>query len=258
MRTPQTIESKTTIHAPDPRISALVDALASPPLSAPNAHNIGIKLKGHTKAQLRSGYFHDYFTDSGDTIEVWIRLRSGDVLSIVSNSQMPLMLPWVIYGAGAPITTYDANVARAIFALLPKNAPSRQVFDVHGMPGDFYWEDPGTAARHYRADGNGGECIRDYVARHPNVHEKIHFNGELSLSHSAQAAFLLDEYRAGHTGIIDEVAGQLQLYTWLTLTDGTSTADWIVGPNNPTILWRHTGPTTLGAGNSKYCSAVTQ
>lgn len=93
----------------------------------PASANLGIHLREHSEQQLAAAYFHDYFTDTGDTVVVRMHERSGRMLTVVSNSQLPFMLPWVVYGDRTVETTYDANVGRAAVALLPKNAASREV-----------------------------------------------------------------------------------------------------------------------------------
>ncbi len=260
MRTPQTITADATVVAPDPRIAPLINAISAPVMRVPKKSNLRVSLKGHTEADLVNAYLHEFFTDSADFVEVRLHLRSGRVVSVVSGSQLPYMLPWVVYGIGDPFTTYNADITRAVVPLLSKDAPSLQLLGPKGFDISFEWPDQDAdATKFYRADGLGGLCLSDYVQHHPGTKMHIHIDGSLSLPLDVQNAFLKDEYTAHRTDLLDAVAGQLQLYSWVTLTDGRSRTDWVVGPNNmPTILWRHTGETILGVGKSQFCDAISK
>lgn len=217
-------------------------------MPVPIASNLEIPLDGHSASDLRAVYFHNWWYDTGDTITVRIRLTNGRAVSVVSNSQMPLMLPWVRYGLSDPTVTYDARVSRAIAAILPKSAPT---YGLLSGRGDMGWPNPDAPIdldRAYSAEGLGGMCLQKFAEDHPGVKMQIHRDGDLSLSFRAQEQFLSDLYHAGDTNVIDNVAGQLQVYTWVTLSSATARADWVVGPNNlGTILWRHSGSPLLGA-----------
>lgn len=247
MRKPQIITATAVTRGSDPRVSGLLRAVAHPAMPGPVAANLQISLGGHGASELRSVYFHNYFTDTGDTITVRIRLKNGHRVSVVSNSQMPLMLPWVTYGLDEPTVTYDARLSRAIAALLPKSAPSYDLLSGHG---DMGWPQPGEAidlVSTYSARSNGGNCLRQYIREHPEVKIRIHLDGDLSLSFRAQEQLLSDLYHAGETGMIDDIAGQLQIYTWVTLSSKAARTEWVVGPNNlGTILWRRSGSPILG------------
>lgn len=247
MRQPQIIRSTTVVRGSNPGVAVLLRALGQPPMPVPIAENLQIPLGGHRAADLRDAYFHNYFTDSSDTIIVRIRFKSGRTASIVSNSQMPLMLPWVTYGLADPLVTYDARLSRAIATLLPKSAPS---YDLLSGQGDMGWRPPEEKfdpANAYIAEGLGGNCLRGYVREHPGVKMQIHVDGALSLSLKEQEQLLSDLYHAGDTNAIDNLAGQLQIYTWVTLSSRNARTDWVVGPNNlGTLLWRHSGSRILG------------
>jgi hypothetical protein len=246
MRAPQTITASAVIRANDPRVPAFLRALQRPAAPTPIAENLQIPLSGHNAKDLRNAYFHNYFTDTGDTVTARLQLRDGRTISVVSNSQMLLMLPWVTYVLTQPAVTYDAGLTRAIVALLPKSAPSYELLLGRG---DMGWPQPGDVldlSRVYSAEGTGS-CFRQYGRDHAGVSEHIHIEGNLSLPFYAQEQFLADQYRAGRTDIIDNVAGQLQLYTWVTLRSKSARTDWVSGPNNlGTFLWRHSGNEILG------------
>jgi hypothetical protein len=248
MRTPSTITSTAVARGSDPRVARLLLAVAEIPMRVPIAANLRIPLGGHTASDLRGVYFHNYWYDTGNTITVRVRLKSGRTASVVSNSQMPLMLPWVTYGLADPTVTYDAGLSRAIAAFLPKSAPSYALLSGHGDMGWPYPDEPIDLDRAYSAEGLGGICLRAYARDHPGVKMQIHRDGDLSLSFRAQEKFLSDLYHTGDTNAIDTVAGQLQIYTWVTLSSQTARTDWVAGPNNVgTILWRHSGSPLLGA-----------
>jgi hypothetical protein len=259
MRKPQVIRAHAAIHVPDPRISELVKAIDAAPLMEPDAANLGLDLKGHTQAQLDDVYFHEYFTDTGDFIALRVHLRSGKTINVVSNSQLPYMLPWVIYGLRKPQTTYNADIGRAAAALLPASAPSQYLLNATAFSRSFDWPTEGDsmADRLYRPNGLGGECLSSYVGEHPGTEMVVHRQGAFSLTPADQDAFLAYQYAAGRTDLIDDVAGQLQLYTWVTLTDRTSSSDWIAGPNNmAAMLWRHSGRQILGHAKSGTCEVI--
>jgi len=247
MRTPQVIRSAAVLRGSDVRVRPLLRALAQTAMPVPVPSNLNIPLGGHTASDVRDVYFHNYFTDTGDSIVVRVKLKAGGIETVVSNSQMPLMLPWVIYGLADPKVTYDARLSRAISQLLPKSAPSYALLSGRG---DMGWRPPDEKfdpANAYFGEGLGGMCLRKFAEEHPGVKMEIHREGDLSISFPAQEQFLSDLYHAGDTNVIDNVAGQLQIYTWVTLRSQTASTDWVVGPNNlGTILWRHSGSPLLG------------
>jgi hypothetical protein len=250
MRTPPVIKASFVWRGSDMRIKPLLRDIGQPAMPVPLASNLQIPLDGHTESDIRDVYFHTYWTDTDDSITVRVRLKNGRTQTVVSNSQMPLMLPWVTYGLTEPKVTYDARFSRAIASLLPRSAPSYALLTGHGdmswRPADEHFDPNFT----YSAEGLGGNCLRKYVAEHPGVTMQIHHEGDLSLSFSTQEKFLSDLFHDSYADAIDNFAGQLQIYSWVTLRNKDGYTDWIVGPNNlGTFLWRHSGPHVLGVDN---------
>lgn len=66
--------------------------------------------------------FCDWHTDDYPSVTVAVTMRDGSKLTVSSNSQRIFMLPWVQDGAQA---TYNADISRAISALLPAKATNR-------------------------------------------------------------------------------------------------------------------------------------
>jgi hypothetical protein len=176
MRQPQTIRSNTVVRGTDSRVAALLRAIEQPAMRAPVAGNLQIPLGGHSAAELQDAYFHRYFTDTADAITVRIRLKNGRTVSIVSNSQMPLMLPWVTYGLDNPAVTFDARLSRAIIALLPKSAPSYALLSGQGDMGWLPPDEKLDPTKIYVAEGLGRICLSGFVRKHPGVKMQIHLD----------------------------------------------------------------------------------
>ena len=63
-------------------------------------------------------------TDDYPRVEVTIESAAGTI-KLSSEKQTPLMLPWQIKSVGKSSITYNADISRAIFNLLPANFTNR-------------------------------------------------------------------------------------------------------------------------------------
>ncbi len=140
-------------------VQALVSAAEAPPISKPDPANLGItkswlqshlalvedqmpgKMQDATARQ--KAFFESTFTDpekiSGIVpslftytsfddypyAEVKIKFSDGSQLTLTSHSYYELMLPWTIDGSNSQ-ETYNADISRAISALLPPKSTNRE------------------------------------------------------------------------------------------------------------------------------------
>jgi hypothetical protein len=140
-------------------VKALVSAAEAPPISKPDAPNLGIT-KSWLQSQLalvedrmpakmseatarQKALFESTFTDSekiGNVVpalftftrfddypraEVRIKFSDGSQISLTSNSYYEFMLPWTIHGSENE-ETYNADISRAISALLPSKSVNKE------------------------------------------------------------------------------------------------------------------------------------
>jgi hypothetical protein len=136
--------------------ASLIRAIKKPPLKEPDASNLGVTstwLRSHAdKAGTHMSRIHyaegteqqkdlfkaafadkqtlgsrlkdvyaGFHTDDYPHIRVRIWLDDGTVISLKTDSQNPFMLPWQISSNGTVTKTYNANISRALYALLPEN-----------------------------------------------------------------------------------------------------------------------------------------
>ena len=148
-----------TIH--NDSIDTLVRALEEPGLISPNAANLGITaqwLRDHTDEAGRNATYFDYqaaFTDQKDLFQsaftneqtlqkrldslyagfhtddypqmrVELVFDGGQTILLQSNSQHPFMIPWNVTQDKGTTKTYNANISRALLALLPEHFTNRE------------------------------------------------------------------------------------------------------------------------------------
>src|SRR5205807_354953 len=70
-------------------------------------------------------YTSGFHTDDYPSVQVQLTFEDGSLATMASDSQQPFMLPWKIEVDGVTHTTYNANVSRALAALLPKKTVNR-------------------------------------------------------------------------------------------------------------------------------------
>jgi hypothetical protein len=134
-------------------IEALLAALRSPILATPQAGNLGITpewLRDNADVTAKGGapnqqaLFREAFSDpttidqllpsrfkflkfdNYPTLRVTVKFAKGDQWTAVSKSYYPFMLPWAVNANGQTQTTYNADIPRAIAALMPKGALNRE------------------------------------------------------------------------------------------------------------------------------------
>ncbi len=137
-------------------VRALVAALQAAIVPTPDPVNLGAnrewlnqqsisrtsKLRTQFGTSRQQFLFREFFTDSQNIsqvipnlfsfvrmddypyAEVEITFDDGSRLSAETHSYYPFMLPWVIEGSGAQ--TFNADISRALSALLPKKAPNKE------------------------------------------------------------------------------------------------------------------------------------
>jgi hypothetical protein len=59
--------------------------------------------------------------------------EDGSIAIVSSNSQQPFMLPWKVELGRATYITYNANVSRALAALMPKKTVNRSRISGEGL-----------------------------------------------------------------------------------------------------------------------------
>ena len=64
-------------------------------------------------------------TDDYPSAQVEVMFEDGSTVSALSTSQFLFMLPWKVKRGSEEITTYNADVSRAVAALMPKKATNR-------------------------------------------------------------------------------------------------------------------------------------
>jgi hypothetical protein len=152
-------------------IESLESALSEPTIAAPELQNLGInqtwldanaipaveKSSGsfENAAPNQKSLYQNSFTnesligqvvpnlfnfsrsDDYPSAKVELTLEDGSTASALSTSQYLFMLPWRVKRSGEEITTYNADVSRAIAALMPKNATNRSRIAGDGLDVDL-------------------------------------------------------------------------------------------------------------------------
>jgi hypothetical protein len=153
-------------------VDALVEALQEPEVPRPDLLNLGITkewLVAHEDPSVESALpfafekaasdqkalFHSAFTDPAlvakalpslfgfvrtddyPSVEVTVSFDDGSTLSASSHSQYLFMLPWNVARNGGTVVTYNANVSRALAALMPDKAVNRSRISGDGLNTDL-------------------------------------------------------------------------------------------------------------------------
>jgi len=83
--------------------------------------------------QLSTIYKSGFHTDDFPSVRVELDFEDGTVVTAVSRSQQPYMLPWQVEKAGAKIATYNARISRALAAVLPNKTVNRYRISGDGL-----------------------------------------------------------------------------------------------------------------------------
>ena len=78
-------------------------------------------------------YRSGFHTDDYPSVNVRLTFEDGSAVTVSSNSQQPFMLPWTVELGGATHVTYNANISRAIAAILPKKTVNRPLISGEGL-----------------------------------------------------------------------------------------------------------------------------
>jgi hypothetical protein len=146
---------------PGDSLAALMSAIQEAPVVVPKAANLGITarwLQEHAdqaggyagrlhyedgiseqKALFREAFedrrtlssrvkqvYETFHTDDYPHLRAQLVLQNGTHVTLFTNSQNPYMLPWCLIANGTATKTYNANISRALFALLPPNFTNRE------------------------------------------------------------------------------------------------------------------------------------
>jgi hypothetical protein len=76
-------------------------------------------------------------TDDYPSAKVEVTLEDGSTVSALSTSQYLFMLPWKVKRNGEEISTYNADISRAVAALMPKKATNRSRLAGDGLDVDL-------------------------------------------------------------------------------------------------------------------------
>ena len=77
--------------------------------------------------------YESFHTDDYPHMRVQLALQDGTQITLTTDSQNPYMLPWCITSRGATQKTYNADISRALFALLPPKFSNRDRLTEHGL-----------------------------------------------------------------------------------------------------------------------------
>jgi hypothetical protein len=145
---------------PSNSLNALMSAIQEAPIGIPTAANLGITAQwlrehadqagGHAsrlyyqdglpdqKALFREAFedqrtlpsrvkhvYESFHTDDYPHMRVQVVLQNGAQVTLTTESQNPYMLPWCVTANGTTTKTYNANISRALFALLPPKFDNR-------------------------------------------------------------------------------------------------------------------------------------
>jgi hypothetical protein len=78
-------------------------------------------------------YRSGFHTDDYPSVNVRLTFEDGSTATVSSNSQQPFMLPWKVELGGATHITYNANISRALAAILPKKTVNRPRISGEGL-----------------------------------------------------------------------------------------------------------------------------
>ncbi len=78
-------------------------------------------------------YKSGFHTDDYPSVQVLLTFEDGSDASLSSHSQQPFMLPWKIERNGATHVTFNANISRALAAMLPKKTVNRPRISGEGL-----------------------------------------------------------------------------------------------------------------------------
>ena len=78
-----------------------------------------------TIGKLMPNLFHFSRTDDYPSVEVQVTFEDGSVTQVASDSQYVFMLPWEITKGGCSSRTFNADISRALAAMLPKKCANR-------------------------------------------------------------------------------------------------------------------------------------
>ena len=153
---------------PGAALYALENAIQAPVLGAPVAANLGVSAEwlhqygdragAHTsrlhyreglpeqKVLFRKAFedqqtlpsrieevYKSFHTDDYPHMRMQLTLQDGTQITLTTDSQNPYMLPWCITSQGKTQKTYNADISRALFALLPPKFDNRDRLTEHGL-----------------------------------------------------------------------------------------------------------------------------
>ncbi|MGH9699472.1 MAG: hypothetical protein ACRD52_08405 [Candidatus Acidiferrales bacterium] len=81
--------------------------------------------------------FNFVSTDDYPSVKVEATLEDGSSVSATSNSQYLFMLPWKVKRSGQEVATYNADISRAVVALMPKKSTNRSRIAGQGLDVDL-------------------------------------------------------------------------------------------------------------------------
>jgi hypothetical protein len=143
------------------QIKALVASVQAPTISAPTARNLGIdsgwllqsvrevptqgeSAKFYSAAANQQALYDQNYGDLGvigqllpslfrfvrfddhPSVKATIQFADGHSWVVTSESYYPFMLPWTVSQQGRQRTTYNADISRAVAALMPSETPNRE------------------------------------------------------------------------------------------------------------------------------------
>jgi hypothetical protein len=82
---------------------------------------------------LSTVYESSFHTDDYPFVRVRLTFDDGTLITASSKSQQPYMLPWSIEIRDAKLVTYNANISRALNAILPKKTVNRSRISGNGL-----------------------------------------------------------------------------------------------------------------------------
>jgi hypothetical protein len=78
-------------------------------------------------------YRSGFHTDDYPSVRVQLTFEDGSIATLSSNSQQPFMLPWKVELGVATHITYNANISRALAAMLPTKTVNRPRISGEGL-----------------------------------------------------------------------------------------------------------------------------
>ncbi len=82
---------------------------------------------------LSDTYMSGFHTDDYPYVKLLLTFEDGSVVTVCSNSRQPFMLPWKVELGGATQITYNANVSRALAAIMSKGTTNRSRISGAGL-----------------------------------------------------------------------------------------------------------------------------